>query len=413
MKVLMFGWEFPPHSRGGLGTACYGLTKGLSKKGTEVIFVVPKGKRADEASHVNLIITENLYIDNNKICIKKIESLLQSYMTSDEYSSTLKEISSSGLGSRDSVDLSTIYGRNLFEEVERYAQKAKVIASFEEFNVIHSHDWMTYKAGILAKKVSGKPLVVHVHATEFDRTGGHPNQQVYDVEREGMHAADKIIAVSNFTKEMIVKHYGINPDKVKVVHNGIYPEGHKQSESKFTGTEKIVLFLGRITLQKGPDYFIEAAKKVSDIMPDVKFVVAGTGDMYGKMIEKAADLGLGKKVLFTGHLTGDDIAKAYRMADLYVMPSVSEPFGITPLESINHGTPVLISKQSGVNEVLANSLKVDFWDIDEMTNKIVTTLSYRNMAHALADNGREELKKLTWDQSAEKCINVYKECMGS
>lgn len=404
----MFGWEFPPYSRGGLGTACYGLTKGMSKKNIDVIFVLPKGKKAEESSHVDLIVTDNLYIDNKRLRFRKIDSLLCSYMTPEEYSSSLKKLSQK-YGS-DYAD--SIYGKDLFEEVERYSEKAKVIANFEDFDVIHAHDWMTYKAGIKAKQVSGKPLVVHVHATDFDRTGGHPNQYVYDIERAGMHAADRVIAVSNYTKNMVVNNYGISPEKVKVVHNGIYMKDNNYNyafKKDITQNDKIVLFLGRITLQKGPDYFIESAKRVLDFMPNVKFMVAGSGDMYSRMIERAAELGIGNKFLFTGHLSGEDINRAYQMADLYVMPSVSEPFGITPLEALKNDTPVLISKQSGVSEVLANALKVDFWDINEMTNKILSALNYNNMSETLANEGKKEIGNLSWDTAAEKCIDVYNE----
>ncbi len=399
MKVLMFGWEFPPNNLGGLGTACYGLTKSLSKKGITIIFVLPKG--ASYHDHLNMIEANDLYIDNAKLKLKYVDSLLQPYFTEKEYNLSLSK-----LVQGDSA-ASELYGKNLFEEVNKFAEKASVIAQFENFDIIHCHDWMTFKAGKKAKEISGKPLVVHVHATDFDRTGGHPNQAVYDFEREGMHAADKIIAVSNYTKEMIVKHYDIPASKVEVVHNGIENTPKKRKISKIDSEDKIVLFLGRLTLQKGPDYFIEAANKVLKVMPNVKFVIAGSGDMYKKMVNRAAELGMGKNILFTGHLTGEDIDKAYQLADLYVMPSVSEPFGITPLESIKNNTPVIISKQSGVSEVLTNALKVDFWDTEEMTNKIVGVLSYNTLKKTLAENGYKEVEKITWDNAADKCVNIY------
>jgi glycogen(starch) synthase len=404
MKVLMFGWEFPPNNRGGLGTACYGLTKGLSNKGADITFVLPKG--ASNHSHLTMITTEDLYINNKKIKCRHIDSLLMPYMTENEYDIALKGLMF-GNG-----HVSDIYGKNLFEEVHKYAEKAGIIASFEDFDVIHCHDWLTFKAGIKAKQVSGKPLVVHVHATDFDRTGGHPNQHVYNIEKEGMCAADKVIAVSNYTKDMIVRHYGVPSDKIAVVHNGI-EHGARNFTSRLNRKEKVVLFLGRITLQKGPDYFIEAARRVCDIMPDTKFVIAGTGDMYRRMVDRAAELGLGKNVLFTGHLTGPDIDYAYQMADLYVMPSVSEPFGITPLEALKNNTPVIISKQSGVSEVLPNALKVDFWDIDEMTNKIVGVLNYGNLHSTLVENGWHDISKLTWDNSAEMCMQIYSQLRGA
>jgi len=412
LKVLMFGWEFPPHSQGGLGTACYGLTRGLSGKGVDVCFVLPRGRRGAESSHVDLVVTENLYIDNKRIRMKAVDSMLASYMTPFDYEKILGEKTSSNITSSDSKPGSSIYGKDLFSEVERFAGKAGIIAGFEDHDVIHAHDWMTYKAGIAAKQVSGKPLVVHVHATEFDRTGGSCNQHVYDIERMGMHAADKIIAVSNFTKNMIIKHYGVSPDKVQVVHNGIYCDGMERCQQRISTKDKIVLFLGRVTLQKGPDYFLYAAHKVAKQMPDVKFVIAGTGDMLPRMIEKAAEMGLGSKVMFTGHLTGADIDRAYQMADLYVMPSVSEPFGITPLESVKNGTPVIISKQSGVSEVHTNSLKVDFWDIDEMANKMVSCLAYGALSQTITHHAKNEIANLSWDSSAAKCLSVYKSVSG-
>jgi len=405
MKVLMFGWEFPPISSGGLGTACYGLTKGLANNNIPVTFVLPKGADSDAESHVKLIVADG--ISSDKIKFKGIDSVLMPYISSDDYDEAVR-IMLQRKGSRDGM----IYGRNLFSEVHRFSEKAKLIAEAEDFDIIHAHDWMTFQAGIKAKEASNKPLVVHVHATEFDRTGGNSNQYVYDIEREGMHAADTIIAVSNYTKTKIVEHYGIDPSKVHVVHNAV-DIGHAQDDKKLKEKfklmehEKVVLFLGRITLQKGPDYFLDAAKKVLEMDRDVKFIVAGSGDMEPRMIEKAAHLGIADKVLFAGFLSGPDIDKAYQMADLYVMPSVSEPFGITPLEAMKNNTPVIISKQSGVSEVINNCLRVDFWDIDEMANKILAVLKYSTLHASLRENGSREIKKFNWNVPAKKCIDVY------
>jgi glycosyltransferase involved in cell wall biosynthesis len=324
-------------------------------------------------------------------------------MTSEEYDQEV-------LQQTEGKGAPKIYGKNLFQEVERYAKKAELIAQSEDYDVIHAHDWMTYKAGMRAKMISKKPLVVHVHATEFDRTGGlGVNQAVYDIEREGMHAADAIVAVSKFTKDKIVEHYGVTPDKIHVVHNAV--EQRDINELKKKG-DKIVLFLGRITLQKGPDYFLYAAKRALEADPHIKFVIAGKGDMSPFIIEKAAELGISDKILFAGFLRGPDIDRAYRMADLYVMPSVSEPFGITPLESMSNGTPVLISKQSGVSEVISNCLKVDFWDVDDIANKMVSVLRYDILQESLTENGHFEVKKFNWDDSARKCISVYNKVKG-
>lgn len=401
----MFGWEFPPFHSGGLGTACYGLTKALSKKNIDVIFVMPRAPDVSKAEFVKIISADDL----SRIKIWDIVSPLSAYMTQEEY---YRKILSFGKGGS-----SGMYSQNLFEEVYKYALKAKAIAAKEEHDVIHAHDWLTFKAGIEAKKVSSKPLVVHVHATEFDRTGGNNlNQSVYDIEREGMHAADKIIAVSEFTKRKIVEHYDISSDKVVVVHNAVeFDQEEAQNEEDFgiKKHDKIVLFLGRITIQKGPDYFLYAAKKILDYDENVRFIIAGSGDMQPFIIEKSAELGISDKVLFAGFLRGKDIDRAYKMADVYVMPSVSEPFGITPLEAMRNNTPVIISKQSGVSEVIKHCLKVDFWDVDELANKIISVLKYNNLKEALKENAYSEVKKFSWMEPAEKCIDVYAKAGGS
>jgi len=389
MKVLMFGWEFPPYSSGGLGTACYGLTKGLSRQNTNVTFVVPYDVEI-ESDFVKLLSTN--------IKIKRIKSLLQPYLSCASYSTILSK--------KRKRPFPKIYGETLFEEVYRYGEAAREIALEEEFDIIHCHDWLTFKAGINAKELSGKPLVVHVHATEFDRTGGHGvNQQVYDTEREGMEKADRIIAVSNYTKQKIIEHYGIHPDKITVVHNAIeIPEDIHFDINK---QDKVVLFLGRLTLQKGPDYFLYAAKKVLEYSPNVKFIIAGSGDMERFIIEKSAELGISSSVLFAGFLEGNDVYRAYRMADLYVMPSVSEPFGLTALESMSSGTPVLISNQSGVSEVITHCLKADFWDVTDIANKIVAALKYSELHHTLKEHGSLESHRFNWNEPAKKCIEIY------
>ncbi|MBI2653055.1 glycosyltransferase family 4 protein [Candidatus Woesearchaeota archaeon] len=393
MKVLMFGWEFPPLSSGGLGTACYGLTKGLSKKGIGITFVLPYSFDADNANFLKLVSASN-------IKIKKIASALQPYMSSQEYKKSL-----------DKKPSPRMYGSTLFDEVYRYTLAAEKIAEEEDFDIIHCHDWMTFGAGIRAKKKKNKPLVLHVHATELDRTGGHQvNQYVYDLERHGMHKADKIIAVSNFTKNKVMEHYGVPSEKIQVVHNAVDFSQHYHIENfEIKKTDKIVLFLGRITLQKGPDYFVYAAKKVLEQEKNVKFIVAGSGDMEPFIIEKAAELGIADKVLFAGFLTQDDVDRAYKMADVYAMPSVSEPFGITALEAMKNKAPVIVSKQSGVSEVIKHCLKVDFWDVNELSNKIISLLRYKPLQETLKENAYFEVEKLNWDVPAEKCIEVYSE----
>jgi glycosyltransferase involved in cell wall biosynthesis len=298
--------------------------------------------------------------------------------------------------------------------VHRYAAVAAEIARDEQFDVVHAHDWMTFPAAIAVAAISGKPLIVHVHSTEFDRSGEHVNQMIYDIERKGMERADKVITVSQYTRNIIISRYGISGEKVEVVYNAVEPNNTWGAPDAVIGKdEKIVLFLGRITMQKGPEYFLAAAKKVLEVMDNVKFVMAGSGDMLHRAVQMAAELGIGHKVLFTGFLRGEDVQKIYRMADLYVMPSVSEPFGITPLEALNNDVPVIISKQSGVSEVLTHALKVDFWDIDEMANKIAAVLKYPPLGITLRSHGNFEVRRLRWKDSAAKCARIYEEMLAA
>lgn len=396
MKVLMFGWEFPPYNSGGLGVACQGLARALSEKGTDVLFVLPKKVKTEE--HFKFVFADRVFLD-----VTTINSILTPYVTNDLYAHYLKE-SSGGM-----------YGGSLLEEVLRYALRAKEIALKEHFDVIHAHDWLSFPAGIAAKEVSGKPLVVHVHATEFDRTGnGGVNQKVYEIEKEGMQKADRIVAVSDFTKNLVIEHYGIAPDKISVVHNGVstadYPARHENDfgiqKLKEAGY-KIVLFVGRLTLQKGPDYFIYAAKRILQYQPKTMFVIAGSGDMERKVMELAAETGISGNVLFVGFLRGEQLSRIYHSADIFVMPSVSEPFGITPLESLLHGTPVIMSKQSGASEVILHAMKMDFWDVDEMADKVLSVLEHPSLKNEMSKNGEHEAESQTWDKAAVKLQKVY------
>jgi glycogen synthase len=304
------------------------------------------------------------------------------------------------------------YGADLFGDAHRYARLVAALGLTEQFDVIHSHDWLTYPAGLLLKAITKKPLVCHIHATEFDRSGEHINQGVYDIERAGMHGADRVVAVSRLTKAIVNARYGVDDEKIDVVYNGVAQDGiHPHAEATIEKRDRIVLFLGRITMQKGPEYFIQAAKRVLEKEDHVKFVVAGSGDMAVRMIEHAAAIGIGHKVLFTGFLRGQDVDRVYQMADCYVMPSVSEPFGIAPLEAMRNDVPVIVSKQSGVSEVLTHALKVDFWDTDEMANKIIAVLRYPPLSQTLREHGRFELRGLNWDGAAEKCVKVYARAM--
>jgi glycosyltransferase involved in cell wall biosynthesis len=307
----------------------------------------------------------------------------------------------------------THYSGDLFGEVQRYAALAAEIARNESFDVIHAHDWMTYPAGLAVAGITGKPLVVHVHSTEFDRSGTNVDTRIYDIERRGMHGAIKVICVSHLTKTICQQQYGVAPEKLEVVYNAIEANGNGQYDERYNihKDEKIVLFLGRITMQKGPEYFLAAAKKVLEVMDNVKFVMAGSGDMIRRTIEMAASMGIGHKVLFTGFLRGNDVEKVFKMADLYVMPSVSEPFGIAPLEAMSHDVPVLMSKQSGVSEVVQHALKVDFWDVNEMANKIVAVLKHPPLASTLRQHGSFEIKRMSWGDAAKRCVEVYQQAL--
>jgi glycosyltransferase involved in cell wall biosynthesis len=300
----------------------------------------------------------------------------------------------------------------MYTEVHRYAAMAAELAQGRGFDVVHAHDWMTYPAGIAVATLSGRPLIVHVHSTEFDRSGEHVNQMIYDIEREGMERADKVVTVSHFTRNIVISRYGISGEKVEVVYNGVDRNGSwTLDETGITTDEKIVLFLGRITMQKGPEYFLQAAKKVLEVMDNVKFVMAGSGDLMHRSIELAAELGIGHRVLFTGFLRGEDVRRIYKMADLYVMPSVSEPFGIAPLEALDNDVPVIISKQSGVSEVLTHALKVDFWDVNEIANKIIAVLKFPPLQMTLRSHGNFEVRRLRWKDAAAKCIKIYGETL--
>jgi glycogen(starch) synthase len=413
MKVFMLGWEFPPLISGGLGTACYGLTRAMSKLGMEVLFVMPKADVAAQCGHVEIFDAQGPAVRESdafkNVYFQTIVSSLKPYFHSEAFGVVEEKGKKNSMhrGQTRCVFYTQPYRGDMHDQVGSYAKQACDIARGADFDVIHAHDWMTYPAGIAAAQATGKPLVVHVHSTEFDRSGQYVNQRIYDIEKEGMHRCDKIIAVSNYTKNIILNRYGIAPDKVEVVYNGVESSPDTCCRPLSTGLGKAVLFLGRMTMQKGPEYFLAAAKKVLEILDHVKFIMAGDGDMMDRMINYAATLGIDRNVTFTKFLRGDEVDNAYRMADLYVMPSVSEPFGIAPLEALRHGVPVIISKQSGVAETLNHVLKVDFWDINQMANKMVAVLKYSPLRSMLSENGFAESAKFRWEDAAEKIHKIY------
>ncbi len=426
IKILMFGWEFPPHISGGLGTACYGLTKGLMKHNTEVHFVVPKAYgdedgevvRIVNASEENVALTaENLREYAKTLTFTEIDSLLTPYMDPVEYERIREEVSrETRLESlrqfKTKFEFSGKYGANLMEEVARYAMVGASIAARSEFDVIYAHDWLTYQAGIAAREASGKPLVVHLHATEFDRSGENVNQQVYEIERKGLHAADLVIAVSHFTRNVAIERYGVDPDKIITVHNAVEPPAEEiEIKQQKHFSEKVVTFLGRITYQKGPEYFIEAARLILDRDPNVRFVMAGSGDLMNKMVRRVAQLGMATRFHFTGFLRGQNIDRLFAITDVFVMPSVSEPFGIVPLEAMRSNVPVVISKQSGVSEILRHALKVDFWDTEGLADAIYGLLHYKALSDTFSHYGKYEVDNLKWENAAAKVVEVYKQAI--
>lgn len=444
MRVFMLGWEFPPFISGGLGTACYGLTKAMSGLGTEILFVLPRPVTSPFSTHVKLLsprpgsplaapVTEFRLDEFEHVSFRAINAGVGDPYARPEpgkiaadrartvKGSTIETEGAAGTATATAAGVAQPakgggdhYGGDMFAEIQRYASLASEIARQESFDVVHAHDWMTFPAGLAVAGIKGVPLVVHVHSTEFDRSGVNVDTRIYDIERRGMHGAMKIIAVSSLTKNIISHHYGIEPAKVEVVYNAVEINGNGFDEEKYKihKDEKIVLFLGRITMQKGPEYFLAAAKKVLEVMDNVKFVMAGSGDMIRRTIEMAASMGIGHKVLFTGFLRGADVERVFKMADLYVMPSVSEPFGIAPLEAMSHDVPVIVSKQSGVSEILNHALKVDFWDVNEMANKIVAVLRHPPLASTLRQHGSFDVRKRTWVDAARECVTVYGQAVG-
>ncbi len=432
MRVLMFGWEFPPHIAGGLGTACYGMTRGLARNGVEVTFVVPKAYGDEDqrfikvvnASDVNAHYgahfkgSEDIY---SKLSFIHIDSNMVPYVSPEEYRSYHDEFVRTGQNSWETNDawsqrfsFSGKYGANLMEEVARYAVVAAQVAKDLEgqFDVIHAHDWLTYYAGIAAKRISGKPLVVHLHASEYDRSGENVNTHVFEIERTGMLAADRVIAVSNLTRKIAIEKYGIEARKVVTVHNAVRFADNDDKPAPSRGVkDKVITFLGRITYQKGPDYFVEAAAKVLAKVPTARFVMAGSGDMMNHVIRRVARLGIADRFHFTGFLKGEDVHKMFQLSDVYIMPSVSEPFGISPLEAMRSNVPVIISKQSGVAEVLDYAVKVDYWNVDAMADAIYGLITYPALAKMFSQKGMKEVTGLKWNNAASKVRAVYEEAI--
>lgn len=414
----MFGWEFPPHILGGLGTASYGLTKGMHNNGDmEISFVIPKPWGDEEKGFANIIGANCTPVAWRDVSREYVEGRIGKVMNPDFYfdlrSHIYADFNYMRLNDLGCIEFSGKYPDNLIEEINNYSIVAGVIARTVPCDVIHSHDWLTYPAGIHAKNVTGKPLVIHVHATDFDRSRGNVNPTVFGIEKDGMVNADHIITVSNLTRRTVIEKYGIAPEKVTTVHNAVIPlDQELLSIPRTVGKEKIITFLGRITMQKGPEYFVEAAAKVLQKTKNVRFVMAGSGDMMDAMIKLAAKRNIADRFHFTGFLRGKEVYNMLANSDVYVMPSVSEPFGISPLEAMEMGVPSIISKQSGCAEILNNVIKTDYWDIDAMANAMHALVSYPALHSELRDKGIEEIHNITWEKAGKKVIDIYKKVLG-
>lgn len=450
MRVFMLGWEFPPYISGGLGTACFGLTRALSRQDTHITFVLPKAVDAEPATHVRLlapgsppgtpgspqrrtqseakrriaapppgsVVADPAGFAN--VSFRAVPARLANPYTRPTDPVAAARWASLGRRSAPATPADPAHGLpapgdaayrgDLLTEAQRYARMCVELARRESFDVVHAHDWLTFPAGMAVAAATGKPLVVHVHSTEFDRAGEDVHPQIYDIERRGTHAAVRVIAVSHLTRSILEKRYEVDPDRIDVVYNGVDADRLPPPEpaaAAIRPTDKIVLFLGRITMQKGPEYFVAAAKKVLEKYEKVKFVMAGAGDRVADVIELAAREGVGHKVTFTGFLSPEDVARIYQMADVYVMPSVSEPFGIAALEAVRHDVPVIISRTSGVSEVLRHALKVDFWDVNDIADKIIAVLKHPPLSTTLRHFADIEVRRLTWDDAATRCRGVY------
>ncbi len=423
----MFGWEFPPHISGGLGTASYGLTRGLSTiPGLDILFVVPKAFGDEDQSRFKLLGAGDVSLDTRHMRFSKVlrdisyievNSNLIPYHSPEEYEKLVNKAENSKsklihTTPGGKLVFSGGYGKNLYEEIANYALVAGQIADENEHDLIHAHDWLTYPAGMAAKAVSGKPLVIHVHATDFDRSGGKVNPGVFEIEKKGMAAADRIIAVSNLTRNTIIEKYGIDESKVFTVYNAVEPIPDQEKIALRRGIDdKVVTFLGRITMQKGPEYFVQAAEKVLRKMDNVRFVMAGSGELLERMIHWSASLGIVDRFHFTGFLKGDDVFRMFSISDVYVMPSVSEPFGISPLEAMQSNVPTIISHQSGVAEILKYAIKTDFWDVDAMADAIYGLLNYPSLSETFIKYGKEEVDNMKWENSAKKLFAVYQDAV--
>jgi glycosyltransferase involved in cell wall biosynthesis len=388
----MLGWELPPHNSGGLGTACYELCKGLAKNNVDIEFILPY-----KAEHNIDFMTVTAAIP---IGVNDIQRLGIAY-------DSCKYILDSGSEAwLNIVDQHLLYERAVLE-----------LAKTRQFDIVHAHDWLTFRAALRLKERFGCPIILHVHSVESDRAGDKPgNPLIHEIEDTALHLADRVIAVSEHTKKVMMRDYGLPPEAIEVVHNSLNVNElvplDNENVYRYLKVMKekgyrVVTSVGRLTIQKGLPNLLDAIRKVVDKVPKTLVLIVGSGDQMYELMEKSAELGIGANILFTDFQRGKNWRDAYAIGDLFVLPSITEPFGLTPLESIGYGTPALISKQSGVSEVLNNVLKVDYWDIDEMANQIASVLMNDPLRDELEVNSYRELEKMSWQQATDKMIGIY------
>jgi glycosyltransferase involved in cell wall biosynthesis len=494
MKILMLGWEYPPHISGGLGTACEGLTTALAERDIEIDFLVPRLYGEEDAPHMQILgaasadsmaetptpsqaprqgrsrppdllsqliaaepalATDPIFTAAAKaahaeaaatgepsVRMIRVPTMLKPYLDQKTYrqliatgalhETALAEILASEIlhplpgppgevtrlehahvpgadfAFSEASSSGAHYGEDLFSEVARYAMSATRRVQGRQYDLVHAHDWMTFPAGVEIARRAGAPLLVHVHSLEYDRAGHGADRDIVSVEHQGLEAATRVIAVSYYTRNLINRVHGTPLDKISVVHNGVYARETVEAYTEQRSSKgPIVLFLGRVTFQKGPEYFVQAAARVLEHVPDAVFVMAGSGDMLPRMKTMVEELGIAKSFRFPGFVRGAELERTFSTADVYVMPSVSEPFGIAPLEAMSYDRPVIVSKQSGVSEVLRNALKVDFWDVDKMASQIVALLELPELRRVIVERAREEIRHIHWDAAAETLIPVY------
>ena len=417
MKVLMFGWEFPPKIYGGLAVATYGITNGLSHiPGVETTLCMPR-PCGQEEKFLKIVGMNEVPVVWRDPDYNWLKGRLQSISTDEYYNfrnHIYADFSYRHVNDIGAMEFAGGYPKNLHEEINNFSIIAGVVARSQEFDIIHAHDWLTFPAGVHAKQVSGKPLVIHVHATDFDRSRGNVNPSVYGVEKNGMDNADCIMCVSELTRQTVINHYHQDPAKCVAMHNAVYPLSDEilaLPETKKPG-EKVVTFMGRITMQKGPEYFVEAAAKVLKRTKNIRFCMAGSGDMLDEMIELATARGITDRFHFPGFMRGQQVYECYKASDVFVMPSVSEPFGIAPLEAMQCGCPCIISHQSGCGEILDKVIKTDYWDIDAMADAMYALCTNDGLYQYLREEGIKEVAAITWDKVGQRIYDCYKRTLG-